>query len=64
MIKVNDKVKFEDKYGNIEEGIIIDTNYQCDFDEDLNGCVKLKVWHNDFGLGWVNTLIDKTQIIF
>ena len=37
MIKINDKVKFEDKWGNIDEGIVIDPNYQCDFDEDLNG---------------------------
>ena len=35
MIKINDKVKFEDKWGNIEEGIIIDTNYQCDFEQQL-----------------------------
>jgi hypothetical protein len=63
MIKVNDTVKFEDKWGNIDEGVVIDTNYQCDFDPDLNGCVKLKVWQDMYNLGWVNTLIDKSQIL-
>jgi len=63
MIKVNDKVKFKDKWGDIQEGIVLDTNYQCDFDELLNGTIKLKVWHNNFGLGWVNTLISKSQVI-
>jgi len=63
MIKIDSKVKFEDKWGNIEEGIVIDTNYQCDFDPDLNGCVKLKVWQDMYNLGCVNTLIDKSQII-
>ena len=56
-------LQFKDKYGNITDGIVIDTNYQCDFDERLNGCVKLKVWHDNFGLGWVNTLISKSQIL-
>ena len=63
VMKLNDQVQFKDKYGNITDGIVIDTNYQCDYDERLNGCVKLKVWHDNFGLGWVNTLISKSQIL-
>ena len=62
-MQLNDQVQFKDKFGNITDGIVIDTNYQCDYDERLNGCVKLKVWHDNFGLGWVNTLISKSQIL-
>jgi len=62
-IKKNDKVTFQGKYGNFWEGIIIDPNYQCDFDEDLNGCVQLKVYHDTYNIGWVNTIIDKSQIL-
>ena len=40
MLKVNDKIKFENKYGQIQEGIVTDNNYQCDFDVDLNGCIR------------------------
>ena len=60
-LKVNDKVTFIDKYGKTNEGVIFDTNYKCDFDERLNGCVRLKV-ANFYGT-LVNTIIDKEQII-
>ena len=63
MIKVNSKVKFENKYGLIQEGIVTDTNYQCDFDADLNGCVRVSVDYGSSIIGTVNTLIDKSQII-
>ena len=60
-LKVNDKVTFIDKWGKANEGVIFDTNYKCDFDERLNGCVRLKV-ANFYGT-LVNTIIDKEQII-
>ena len=60
-LKVNDKITFVDKWGNTKEGVIFDTNYKCDFDERLNGCVRLKV-ANFYGT-LVNTIIDKEQII-
>ena len=60
-LKVDDKVTFIDKWGKTNEGVIFDTNYKCDFDERLNGCVRLKV-ANFYGT-LVNTIIDKEQII-
>ena len=64
MIKINSKVKFENKYGQIQEGIVTDNNYQCDWDTDLNGLVRVQVDYGDNLLGTVNTLIDKSQIIW
>ena len=63
MIKVNDKIKFENKYGQIQEGIVTDNNYQCEFDADLNGCVRVSVDYGCSIIGTVNTLIVKSQII-
>ena len=48
MIKVNDKIKFENKYGQIQEGIVTDNNYQCEFDADLNGCHFVNVYIQQF----------------
>ena len=64
MIKVNDKIKFENKYGQIQEGIVTDNNDQCEFDADLNGCVRVSVDYGSSIIGTVNTLIDKSQIIW
>ena len=63
MIKVNDKIKFENKYGTIQEGIVTDTNYKCEFDADLNGCVRIDVDYGNKIIGSISTLIDKSQII-
>ena len=63
MIKVNDKIKFENKYGQIQEGIVTDNNYQGEFDADLNGCIRVSVDYGSSIIGTVNTLIDKSQII-
>ena len=60
-LKIDDKVTFVDKWGKAKEGVIFDTNYKCDFDERLNGCVRLKVT-NFYGTP-INTIIDKEQII-
>jgi hypothetical protein len=62
-IQVNSRVKFENKYGTIQEGIVTDTNYQCEFDADLNGCVRIDVDYGNKIIGSVSTLIDKSQII-
>ena len=64
MIKVNDTIKFENKYGQIQEGTVTDTNFKCDFDPDLNGCVRVSVDYGSSIIGTVNTLIDKSQIIW
>ncbi len=58
MIKVNDKIKFENKYGQIQEGIVTDNNYQCEFDADLNGCIRVSVDYGRSNIENVNTLID------
>ena len=62
-IQVNSRVKFENKYGTIQEGIVTDNNYQCEFDADLNGCVRIDVDYGNKIIGSVSTLIDKSQII-
>ena len=62
-VKINSKVSFENKYGQIQEGIVTDNNYQCEFDADLNGCVRVSVDYGSSIIGTVNTLIDKSQII-
>ena len=62
-VKINSKVIFEDKYGQIQEGIVTDNNYQCEFDADLNGCVRVEVNYGSNIIGTVNTLIDKSQIL-
>ena len=62
-VKTNSKVSFENKYGQIQEGIVTDNNYQCEFDADLNGCVRVSVDYGSSIIGTVNTLIDKSQII-
>ena len=61
---INTKIKFQNKYGQIQEGIVTDDNYQCDWDETLNGCVRVSVDYGDNLLGIVNTLINKSQIIW
>ena len=63
MIKVNTKIKFSNKYGQIQEGIVTDDNYQCEWDTDLNGYIRVEVDYGSNIIGSINTLIDKTQII-
>ena len=60
---INTKIKFENKYGQIQEGVVTDANYQCDWDKDLNGCIRVEVDYGSSIIGAVNTLIDKSQII-
>ena len=61
---INTKIKFQNKYGQIQEGIVTDDNYQCEWDADLNGCVRVSVDDGSNLVGTVNTLIDKSQIIW
>jgi len=61
---INTKIKFKNKYGQIQEGIVTDDNYQCEWDADLNGCVRVSVDCGSNLLVTVNTLIDKSQIIW
>jgi len=61
---INTKIKFKNKYGQIQEGIVTDDNYQCDWDKNLNGCVRVSVDYGDNLLGIVNTLINKSQILW
>ena len=61
---INTKIKFQNKYGQIQEGIVTDDNYQCDYDPILNGSVRVSVDYGSNLLGTVNTLIDKSQIIW
>ena len=60
---INTKIKFKNKYGQIQEGIVTDDNYQCDWDNDLNGCIRVEVDYGNSIIGTINTLIDKSQII-
>ena len=65
MIKVNDKIKFEDKYNRILAGTILYTNYTLPYGgpivdnviTDLTGLIKVL---SEEG---INTIIDKEQII-
>ena len=61
---INTKIKFKNKYGQIQEGIVTDDNYQCYYDPILNGSVRVSVDYGSNLLGTVNTLIDKSQIIW
>ena len=61
---INTKIKFSNKYGQIQEGIVTDDNYQCDWDADLNGCIRVSVDYGSKSIGTINTLIDKSQIIW
>ena len=38
-------------------------HYQCEFDADLNGSIRVEVDYGSSIIGTVNTLIDKSQII-
>ena len=62
-IQVNSRVKFENKYGTIQEGIVTDNNYQCEFDADLNGSIVVDIDYGNKIIGKISTLIDKSQII-
>ena len=64
MIKIGDTIKFENKYWQIQEVIVNNDNYQCEFDPDLNGCVRVEVNYGSNIIGTVNTLIDKSQILW
>jgi len=68
---IGKEIKFKDKYNRVLEGTVVDDNYTLKFggpivnDEvtDLEGLVKVKHYENTMNIGWMNTIIEKSQII-
>ena len=68
---IGKEIKFLDKYDRVLEGTVVDDNYTLKFggpivnDEvtDLPGLVKVKHYENTMNIGWMNTIIEKSQII-
>ena len=68
---IGNEIKFLDKYDRVLEGTVVDDNYTLKFggpivnDEvtDLPGLVKVKHYETTMNIGWMNTIIEKSQII-
>tara|TARA_Y100001937_G_scaffold13344_1_gene17479 strand:- start:1 stop:225 length:225 start_codon:yes stop_codon:yes gene_type:complete len=68
---IGKEIKFLDKYDRVLEGTVVDDNYTLKFggpivnDEvtDLPGLVKVKHYETTMNIGWMNTIIEKSQII-
>tara|TARA_Y100001937_G_C6911744_1_gene237788 strand:+ start:137 stop:361 length:225 start_codon:yes stop_codon:yes gene_type:complete len=68
---IGKEVKFKDKYERVLEGIVLDDNYTLKFGgpivdgevTDLHGLVKVKHYETTMNIGWMNTIIEKSQII-
>ena len=65
------EVKFRDKYDRVLEGVVIDDNYTLPYGgpivdgkiTDLEGLVQVKHYETTMNIGWMNTIIEKSQII-
>ena len=68
---IGKEVKFKDKYGRVLEGIVVDDNYTLPYGgpivdgkvTDLEGLVQAKHYETTMNIGWMNTIIEKSQII-
>ena len=68
---IGKEIKFLDKYNRVLEGTVVDDNYTLKFggpivnDEvtDLKGLVKVKHYETTMNIGWMNTIIEPSQII-
>ena len=68
---IGKEVKFKDKYDRVLEGIVVDDNYTLKFGgpivngeiTDLEGLVQVKHYETTMNIGWMNTIIESSQII-
>ena len=68
---IGKEVKFKDKYDRVLEGIVVDDNYTLPYGgpivdgkvTDLEGLVQVKHYETTMNIGWMNTIIEKSQII-
>ena len=68
---IGKEVKFKDKYDRVLEGTVVDDNYTLPYGgpivdgkvTDLEGLVQVKHYETTMHIGWMNTIIEKSQII-
>ena len=68
---IGKEVKFKDKYDRVLEGIVVDDNYTLPYGgpivdgkvTDLECLVQVKHYETTMNIGWMNTIIEKSQII-
>ena len=68
---IGKEVKFKDKYDRVLEGIVVDDNYTLPYGgpivdgkvTDLEGLVQVKHYETTMNIGWMNNIIEKSQII-
>ena len=68
---IGKEVKLKDKYDRVLEGIVVDDNYTLPYGgpivdgkvTDLEGLVQVKHYETTMNIGWMNTIIEKSQII-
>ena len=68
---IGKEVKFKDKYDRVLEGIVVDDNYTLPYGgpivdgkvTDLEGLVQVKYYETTMNIGWMNTIIEASQII-
>ena len=68
---IGKEVKFKDKYDRVLEGTVVDDNYTLPYGgpivdgkvTDLEGLVQVKHYETTLNIGWMNTIIEASQII-
>ena len=68
---IGKEVKFKDKYDRVLEGVVVDDNYTLPYGgpivdgkaTDLEGLVQVKHYETTMNIGWINTIIEASQII-
>ena len=68
---IGKEVKFKDKYDRVLEGTVVDDNYTLPYGgpivdgkvTDLEGLVQVKYYETTMNIGWMNTIIEASQII-
>jgi len=68
---IGKEVKFKDKYDRVLEGIVVNDNYTLPYGgpivdgkvTDLEGLVQVKHYETTMNIGWMNVIIEKSQII-
>ena len=68
---IGKEVKFKDKYDRVLEGTVVDDNYTLPYGgpivdgkvTDLEGLVQVKHYETTMNIGWMNVIIEKSQII-
>ena len=68
---IGKEVKFKDKYDRVLEGTVVDDNYTLPYGgpivdgkvTDLEALVQVKHYETTMNIGWMNTIIEASQII-